>query len=101
VGTDKDGSVPIARRLTDLRQAHPADLTLQNLITSLSFTLDVCQRLPIFEYEADSEGHDAAASGFRGLASSERDQVKLLLSCIKGHLAAAPLPASSDEVGSR
>lgn len=92
--------MPIARRLTDLRQAHPADLTLQSLITSLSLTLDFCQRLPIFEYEAESEGHDAAASAFRDLASAERDQVKPLLSCLKGHLAVSPLPASSDEEGS-
>lgn len=93
--------MPIARRLTDLRHAHPADLTLQRLITSLNLMLDFCQRLPIFEYEAEGEGHDAAASAFRDLASAEREQVNVLLSCLQGHLAASPLSASSDEVSSR
>ena len=60
-----------ARRLSDLR-ARPADATLQNLLATLSAKLDLCGRLPIYEYEADREGHDATAATFHGLLEAER-----------------------------
>jgi hypothetical protein len=74
------------RRLSDLRRAQPADTTLQNLIGLLSAKLELCARLPVFEYEAGSDGHAACAAAFRNLAEIERRSFNDLLACLREHL---------------
>jgi hypothetical protein len=75
-----------ARRLSDLRKAQPGDPTLQNLLGLLSAKLELCARLPIFEYEAGSQGHEAAARAFRRLAEVERQSFDEILTCLRGHI---------------
>ena len=82
-----------ARRLSELRRASAADATLQNLLTTLGAKLDLCARLPVFEYEAASEGNDASATAFRQLAESERDSFNALLVCLRAYLDQALAPA--------
>jgi hypothetical protein len=79
---------PVPRRLTlaDLAPSHPADRTLQNLLSLLSATLDLCSRLPIYEYEAASEGHQAAAEAFHDLAVLERRAVNGLIVRLRDHV---------------
>jgi hypothetical protein len=76
-----------ARRLSDLR-ARPADATLQNLLATLSAKLDLCGRLPIYEYEADREGHDATAATFHGLLEAERRSFEELVLSLRQYLEA-------------
>lgn len=75
-----------ARRLSDLRRAQPGDRTLQNLLGILSAKLDLCARLPVFEYEAGSQGHEACLKAFRRLAEVERQSFEELLACLRAHL---------------
>lgn len=75
-----------AQRLSDLRRAHPYDATLQNLLTLLTAKLDLSARLPVFEYEADSEGFGETASFLSALASSERESLQDLLGSLRRHL---------------
>lgn len=75
-----------ARRLTELRRAHPADATLQNLLSVLAAKLDLSTRLPVFEYEATSEGHEACARAFEVLADAERAHVGELLRLLRTHV---------------
>ena len=72
--------------LRDLRRAQPADATLQNLLQVMSSKLELCRRLPIFEYEAGEEGHRACAATFRELAEIEQRAFTLLAACLRGHL---------------
>ena len=93
------GSAPreavTARRLSELRRASAADATLQNLLTALGTKLDLCSRLPIFEYEAASEGHDESATVFRQLAETERNSFNALAECLKRHLDDTLTPAGA------
>jgi hypothetical protein len=75
-----------ARRLSDLRRAQPGDPTLQNLLGILSAKLELCARLPIFEYEAGSQGHESCARSFRRLAELERESFNEALACLRVHL---------------
>lgn len=75
-----------ARRLNELRRAHPADATLQNLLTVLGSKLDLSARLPVFEYEAASEGHEDCAHAFDVLARAERANVNELLKILRAHV---------------
>ena len=75
-----------ALRLSDLRRAHPADASLENLLTTLTGKIQACARLAVFEYEAGSEGHEALAAMFRDLAEIERQSFDSLLGCLRGHL---------------
>ena len=75
-----------ARRLTELRRAHPADATLQNLLMVLGAKLDLSTRLPVFEYEATSEGHEDCARAFEMLADAERAHVSELLKILRTHV---------------
>jgi hypothetical protein len=77
---------PAARSLQDLRRAQPADATLQNLLGVLSAKLELCARLPIFEYEASAEDHDDCADAFRVLADRERASFNALLDCLRRYL---------------
>jgi len=75
-----------AQRLAELRRAHPYDTTLQNLLTILSAKLELSTRLPVFEYEADSEGFSDTASFLSALASAERESVQEILASLRSHL---------------
>ena len=75
-----------AQRLAELRSAQPCDTTLQNLLTILTTKLDLSARLPVFEYEADSEGFAEAASFMSALASAERESVKDVVRSLRMHL---------------
>lgn len=83
------------RRLSDLTAAHPADRTLENLLRALTAKLDLCARLPVFEYEADAEGHHASAEAFERLGISERLAFDELLRGLRRHL--DELPAIQDD----
>jgi hypothetical protein len=74
------------RRLSELARVHPADRTLQNLLGTLSAKLEMCSRLPVYEYEAASEGHEASAIAFHELAEAERRSFNNLLTCLRVHL---------------
>jgi hypothetical protein len=75
-----------AQRLAELRRAHPHDATLQNLLAVLSVKLDLSARLPVFEYEADSEGFPDTASFLGALASAERESLQDVLTSLRHHL---------------
>ena len=75
-----------ARRLSELRRAHPADATLQNLLTALGAKLEFCTRLPVYEYEAATEGHQDCARAFEVLAHAERTHVNELLKILRAHV---------------
>jgi hypothetical protein len=89
VVTDSSAPRP-SRRLSDLTAAHPADRTLENLLRTLTAKLDLCARLPVFEYEADAEGHHASAEAFERLAISERRSFDELLRNLRNHLDELP-----------
>ena len=74
------------QRLAELRSAQPCDTTLQNLLSILNAKLDLSARLPVFEYEADSEGFQEAASFMSALASAERESVHDVLRSLRMHL---------------
>jgi hypothetical protein len=68
-----------ARRLDELRRGYPTDATLQNLLTVVSGQLQLCARLPVYEYEAASDSHEESAAAFRALAVAEQAHVEDLL----------------------
>jgi hypothetical protein len=74
------------KRLAELRLAHPHDATLQNLLAVLTAKLDLSSRLPVFEYEAESEGFSDTASFMSALASAERESLEDVLACLRHHL---------------
>jgi hypothetical protein len=69
-----------------MARVQPADRTLQNLLTVLTAQLEQCARLPVYEYEAASEGHEASAVAFHELAEVERRAFNNLLACLRMHL---------------
>jgi hypothetical protein len=89
----------VARRLSNLRRAQPADATLRNLLELLTDKLALCRRLPIVEYEADSEGHEDCVAAFRHLADVERRSFDDLLRCLQRHLEQAPVDAGAAGLG--
>ena len=74
------------RRLTDLRRAQPTDATLRNLLGVLTAKLELCASLPVYEWEAGSEGHDDCAAAFRMLAQAERESCNEVLDRLREHL---------------
>jgi hypothetical protein len=82
---DADEASP-SRRLADLRRAQPVDSTLQNLLALLTTKLDLCARLPVFEWEAESEGHDGCATALRAFAEAERRSCHDVIDCLRLHL---------------
>jgi hypothetical protein len=93
------------RRISDLRRAKPADATLENLLQLLKAQLEMCARLTVYEYEAESDGHAHCAHAFRKLADVERESFESLLACLRRYLAEAagddlaqPEPAHVREV---
>lgn len=81
-----DETSSAARRLSELRKAQPGDPTLQNLLGVLSAKLELCSRLPIYEYEAGTQGHQRAVVAFRHLAAVERESFDEILGTLRHHL---------------
>ncbi len=73
-------------RLDELRRANPYDATLQNLLAVATAKLDLSARLPVYEYEADSEGFSDTASFLSALASAERESLQEILGSLRQHL---------------
>jgi hypothetical protein len=87
---DRDDSTAV-RRLNELRATMPADHTLQNLLGLLNAKLDLCSKLPIYEYEAASQGHRHCVAAFQRLAEYERSSFDEILATLRVHLdATAP-----------
>jgi hypothetical protein len=76
----------VGTSISDLRDAHPADATLQNLLGVLSAKLELCSRLPIYAYEAGNEGYERCATAFRRLAEVERRSFDDILETLHVHL---------------
>lgn len=74
------------RRLTDLRRAQPADATLRNILRVLDSKLELCATLPVYEWEARSEGFEEAAAAFRSLAEAERTLCASILDRLREQL---------------
>jgi hypothetical protein len=74
------------RRLSELRAALPGDHTLQNLLGILSAKLELCSKLPVYEYEAASQGHSHCVAAFRRLAESERQSYDDIVHTLRVHL---------------
>ncbi len=74
------------RRLTDLRRGQPADATLKNLLQVLSAKLELCASLPVYEWEAGSEGYEECAAAFRDLADAERRSCNRVIDRLREHL---------------
>ncbi len=74
------------RRLNDLRATMPGDRTLQNLLGILSAKLDFCARLPIYEYEAATQGHVHCVAAFQRMAEHERRSLQEGLRALRVHL---------------
>jgi rubrerythrin len=74
------------KSLSDLRRAQPADATLKNLLGVLSAKLELCASLPVYEWEAASEGYEESASAFRELAEAERRSCRLVIDRLREHL---------------
>jgi hypothetical protein len=72
--------------LGDLSHARPADTTLQNLLAAVAAQLELCGRLPIYEYEAKREGHWTTAAVLHDLADAERASFQALSECLRRHL---------------
>jgi hypothetical protein len=88
------------QRLAELRSAQPCDTTLQNLLSVLTAKLDLSARLPVFEYEADSEGFPEAASFMSALASAERESIQDVVRSLRLHLDATSDRFTSSKVSS-
>ena len=84
--TSRTDSSPATRSLSDLRQAQPGDATLRNLLGILNMKLELCANLPIFEWEAGSEGWTERATAFRDLAEAERSSCSQVLEQLRLHL---------------
>jgi hypothetical protein len=78
-------------RLSDLRRAKAADVSLENLLNALTSKLQDCGRLAVFEYEAGSEGHADLALAFHELGLVERDSFRQLLDHLRRHLDELPV----------
>ena len=86
-----ESSSPAGRRLSDLR---PGDRTLENLLRTVTVKLDLCSRLPVYAYEAETEGQQATATAFSELSAYERRSLDELLDCLRHHLDEMPERAS-------
>jgi hypothetical protein len=74
------------RRLGNLRRTQPGDATLRNLLGVLSAKLELCASLPVYEWEAGSEGYPERAAAFRELAEAERRSCSEVLEQLQAHL---------------
>lgn len=74
------------RRLSELRAALPGDHTLQNLLVILNAKLDLCAKLPVYEYEAATQGHAHCVAAFQRLIESERESFDDIVRTLRTHL---------------
>lgn len=65
---------------------YSGDRTLENLLRVLIAKFDLCARLPVYEYEAASEGHPGGATTFHRLSEDEREAIDALLQRLHEHL---------------
>jgi hypothetical protein len=75
-----------SRRIGELRRMQPADATMKNLISLLTAKLELCEGLPVWEWEAGNEGHREQAAGFRTLADAERRSAVDIMEWLREHL---------------
>jgi hypothetical protein len=85
-----------ALRLSNLRRAQAADVSLENLLTAITSKIQDCARLAVFEYEAGNAGHPDLALAFRDLGDVERESFKTLLDHLRRHLNAMPEAAPAE-----
>jgi hypothetical protein len=76
--------VPIS--LSDLRNGHDTDQTLENLLTALSLNLELRARYRVFEFEAAQQGHTDVAELFGELRELEGRQIAELLTGLRSRL---------------
>jgi hypothetical protein len=81
-----DSDAQRIKRLSDLRRAGPGDATLQNLLSTATTKLELCSRLPVFEYEAHQDGAHGAAYFFGELLEREAKSVEPVLACLRQYL---------------
>jgi hypothetical protein len=81
-----EGDAQRIKRLSDLRHAGPGDATLQNLLSTATAKLELCSRLPVFEYEAHQDGAHGAAYFFGALLETEAKSVEPVLACLRRYL---------------
>jgi hypothetical protein len=84
VGPTQDNVV--ASSLSNLRRAQADDPTLKNLLQILTAKLELCSRLPVFEWEAAREGDPNGATTFRRLAEEERQSCSYIIDYLHKHL---------------
>ena len=60
------------QRFGVLRRAQPADATMKNLLELLTVKLELCERLPVWEWEAGDEGNETCAATFHAVLETER-----------------------------
>lgn len=75
-----------SQRLSNLRSAQADDPTLKNLLGILTTKLELCSRLPVFEWEAAHEGEANCAATFKRLAEEERRSCSYVIDCLQKHL---------------
>jgi hypothetical protein len=83
-GLDEQGDA--SRRIGELRRMQPGDATLKNLLALLTAKLELCEGLPVWEWEAGNEGHRERAAGFRALAADERRACMDIMEWLREHL---------------
>ena len=76
----------IPRAIADLARVQPTDATLKNLLRLLDAKLEMCARLPVFEWEADHEGFADCAAAFRRLAEAEHSACGEVMDALRIHL---------------
>ena len=59
---------------------------MRNLLDLMRDKLDTCARLPVFELEANNEGHTQAAALFRELCEVERDSFDALKAQLRAEI---------------
>jgi hypothetical protein len=87
-----------ARRLSSLRQAQPVDATLRNLLGVLNTKLELCARLPVYEWEAQHAGHESCARAFGLWAEAEHRSTAEVLDCLRDVLS-QPVPVAEASCG--
>ena len=83
LGTSQESVAP---SLSNLRRAQADDPTLKNLLQILTTKLELCSRLPVFEWEAAHAGDANCAATFRRLAEEERRSCSYIIDCLQKHL---------------
>ena len=75
--------------------------TLRNLLGVLNTKLELCARLPVYEWEAQHAGHEGCARAFGLWAEAEHRSTAEVLDCLRDVLS-RPVPvaeASVERVG--